>query len=70
VGGRVDLLSTVAHELGHLVGLNDDHDQGHAADVMGDTMSAGTRHLPTAADARSAAAAVLAAPIRGRASRR
>jgi uncharacterized delta-60 repeat protein len=48
--GRMDLLSVVTHELGHLVGLDDDRDAGHAAAVMGDTLAAGTRRVPTAAD--------------------
>jgi hypothetical protein len=70
VSGRMDLLSVVAHELGHLVGLDDDHDKGHAADVMGDTLAAGARRLPTAADARSLAADVLQVPARRRGGRR
>ncbi len=50
VRGRMDLLSAVSHELGHLIGLDDDHDAGHAADVMGDSLIAGTRRTPTAND--------------------
>jgi hypothetical protein len=50
VSSRMDLLSVVAHELGHLVGLDDDHNTGHAADVMGDSLSAGVRRTPTATD--------------------
>lgn len=47
VRGRMDLLSVIAHELGHLVGLDDNHDAGHAADVMGDSLAAGRRRMPT-----------------------
>lgn len=50
VDGRMDLLSAVTHELGHLVGLDDDH--FHGANVMGDTLTAGTRRMPTAASVR------------------
>jgi hypothetical protein len=70
VGGRMDLLSVVAHDLGHLVGLDDDQDPHHAADVMGDTLAAGTRRVPTAADMRSLAADVLQVPARRRGGRR
>jgi hypothetical protein len=48
VRGRMDLLSVIAHELGHLVGLDDDHNAGHAADVMADSLAVGTRRMPTA----------------------
>lgn len=42
---HMDLLSVIAHELGHLFGLDhDDHDGG----VMGATLTAGTRRTPTA----------------------
>src|SRR5262249_38524197 len=51
---RMDLLSAVAHELGHLIGLDDDHDPGRRGDVMGDALTAGTRRMPTPADAASA----------------
>ena len=44
---RIDLLSTVLHELGHLAGLGDlDGEQG----VMSSILGAGTRRLPTTAD--------------------
>jgi hypothetical protein len=66
VGGRMDLLSVVAHELGHLVGLDDDHDKGHTADVMGDSLATGTRRLPTAADVPLAAKVDLKRPAHRR----
>jgi hypothetical protein len=53
--GRVDLLSTVLHELGHIIGL--DHDD-HADSPMAAALGSGTRHLP-------AAFSPLAAPLTG-----
>src|SRR5262249_52540738 len=51
VRGRMDLVSAVSHELGHLIGLDHDgHDAGHATDVMGDSLTDGTRRMPTRAD--------------------
>ncbi len=44
---RVDLISAIAHELGHVLGL--DHTPV-AADVMAEQLAVGERHLPTAAD--------------------
>jgi ELWxxDGT repeat protein len=50
VRGRMDLLSVVAHQLGNLAGLDDDHDAGHAGDVMGDSLTVGTRRMPSVGD--------------------
>ena len=44
---RMDLLTTVSHELGHVVGLSD---SSNLKDVMGDVLTPGTRHLPTTQD--------------------
>jgi hypothetical protein len=40
--GRIDLLSVVAHEMGHLLGFG--HDNGD--DVMSEALAAGVRHVP------------------------
>ncbi len=54
--GKMDLLTVLAHELGHLIGLDhsDDHD-----DVMAETLNAGTRRFHAARHA-AAVDAVLA----------
>ena len=44
--GRMDLLTVLAHELGHLLGFEHDTDPGH---LMSDTLAPGTRLLPIGA---------------------
>ncbi len=48
---RMDLLTVVAHELGHLLGLGDDAGD----DLMGEYLPAGTRRLPAAPFSNSSA---------------
>jgi hypothetical protein len=45
--GKMDLLSVVSHELGHVLGLEDGSDRG---DVMGEALAPGVRRLPAADD--------------------
>ncbi len=40
--GRIDLLTVVAHELGHVIGLSDDN----GSDLMGEFLSTGIRRFP------------------------
>ncbi|HZT82463.1 MAG TPA: hypothetical protein VFA26_19700, partial [Gemmataceae bacterium] len=47
---RVDLVSVVAHEMGHALGLPDVDATLYPASVMGDLLPLGVRRLPTAAD--------------------
>ena len=43
---QMDLLTVVMHELGHVLGLADLPTQGHAHDLMAETLATGTRRLP------------------------
>jgi hypothetical protein len=45
-GVRMDLLTTVMHELGHLLGLHDLDDATHGVDLMAETLAVGTRKSP------------------------
>jgi hypothetical protein len=45
--GKMDLLSVVSHELGHVLGLQDSE---NTQDVMGETLAPGVRRLPTVND--------------------
>jgi hypothetical protein len=45
--GRVDLLTVLEHELGHVIGLSDN---AQAGDLMDVTLGLGVRRAPTAAD--------------------
>jgi hypothetical protein len=56
----MDLLSVVAHEMGHVLGLADGHD---TQDVMGETLAPGVRRLPGAGDLPAALSSPGAVPV-------
>ncbi|NIJ21870.1 VCBS repeat-containing protein [Sphingomonas naasensis] len=47
--GGIDLLTVVAHELGHVAGLDDDYSTG-SSDVMHGFLAPGEQHVPGAAE--------------------
>ncbi len=58
--GRVDLLTVVCHELGHVLGLDDDHT---ASDVMDEALPPGTREVPAPPDVGGRPEAVRGADV-------
>ncbi|MFK7818091.1 MAG: choice-of-anchor Q domain-containing protein [Planctomycetaceae bacterium] len=53
IGNRMDLLSNVTHELGHVIGLADRYDAGSADDVMHGFLSLGERQLSSGSETGS-----------------
>ena len=43
----MDLLTVVMHELGHILGFEDQHSAGDAGDLMYETLTAGVRRTST-----------------------
>jgi len=46
--GKIDLLTVLAHEMGHLLGFGDLDSDLHTDDIMADTLPPGARRLPWA----------------------
>lgn len=53
---RMDLLTTMMHELGHVLGLEDLDPSAHAGELMAATLTAGTRRLPTTGEVKDSPA--------------
>jgi hypothetical protein len=58
--GRMDLLTVVAHEMGHLLGLPDVPEAQAPDDLMDQTLEPGVRRLPSRADALATHPALVA----------
>lgn len=58
--GRIDLLTTIIHELGHQIGLTDLHGGGEAGQLMFGAIHAGERRLPGAEELESASGVAVA----------
>jgi hypothetical protein len=46
VGARMDLLTVLTHELGHVLGLDDDYAASYSAGVMYGLLDVGQRRMP------------------------
>lgn len=51
--GRIDLLTTVMHEMGHIAGLTDANETGSGDDLMHGSLTVGERRLPSPGRAAS-----------------
>src|SRR5437879_2541129 len=60
--GSVDLLTVVAHELGHIVGRTDLDSASQPQDLMADTLGTGIRRLPTTWTTQVVAGPAVSAP--------
>jgi hypothetical protein len=49
--GRMDLLSLVMHELGHVIGFDDLNVASHPHELMAESLGLGVRRLPTTSEA-------------------
>ena len=68
--GHLDLLTTVSHELGHVIGLDDSTSSADAGDLMYINLVDGERRLPDATDVAKAVPMSCAANLRRRQSRK
>jgi hypothetical protein len=60
--GRMDLLTVVEHELGHVLGMSDLDSQTVAHDLMTETLATGIRRVATPADVMTATATTGVSP--------